>query len=234
VPIGVFEQTVDTLYGEYEPVVLAVRDDHPKNITLKEIYIGNLFNINSKMNVSILTDADVQQRFSRILTNVEIEEDGTYDVSANLQCWEFLIIKVETSEGFHTKHFSCQDRDDGVEVTETFVTRMSSLLGSVEYVTEYDQLAEEISQPIAEEYVIYKEDKVSYLKAHDVNEALSTGFSKPSVDEEILFHLKRSTDLYKFNLIDVKFVYVRKHPVECNMLKYWTYLILGYPYYLYF
>ena len=83
-PIGVFEQAVDTLYGEYEPVVLAVRDDHPKNITLKEIYVGNLFNINSKMNVSILTDADVQQRFSRILTNVEIEEDGTYDVSANL------------------------------------------------------------------------------------------------------------------------------------------------------
>ena len=83
-PIGVFEQTVDTLYGEYEPVVLAVRDDHPKNITLKEIYIGNLFNINSKMNVSILTDADVKQRFSRTLTNVEIEEDGTYDVSAIL------------------------------------------------------------------------------------------------------------------------------------------------------
>ena len=82
--------------------------------------------------------------------------------------------------------------------------------------------------------MIYENDKVSYLKAHDMNEALSTGFSKPSVDEEILFHLKRSTDQYKFNLIDVKFVYVRKHPVVCSMLKYWTYLLLGYPYYLYF
>lgn len=83
-----------------------------------------------------------------------------------------------------------------MEVTETFVTRMSSLLGTVEYVTEYDQLAEEIAQPIAENYVIYEKDKVSYLKAHDMNEALSTGFSKPSVDEEIIFHLKRSTDEY--------------------------------------
>jgi hypothetical protein len=82
--------------------------------------------------------------------------------------------------------------------------------------------------------VIYEKDKVSYLKAHDMNEALSTGFSKPSVDEEILFHLKRSTDQYKFNLIDVKFTYVRRFPVVCNMLKYWTYLFLGYPYYLYF
>ena len=52
-----------------------------------------------------------------------------------------MIVKVETSEGFHTKQFTCHERDNGDEVTETFVTRMSSLLGTVEYVTEYDQLA---------------------------------------------------------------------------------------------
>ena len=67
-----------------------------------------------------------------------------------------------------------------------------------------------------------------------MNEALSTGFSKPSVDEEIIFHLKRSTDQSKFTLIDIKFKYVRRFTVVCNMLKYWTYLFLGYPYYLYY
>ena len=74
-------------------------------------------------------------------TNIRIEEDGTYGIYAILQCWEYMIVKVETSEGFHTKQFTCHERDNGDEVTETFVTRMSSLLGTVEYVTEYDQLA---------------------------------------------------------------------------------------------
>ena len=64
------------------------------------------------------------------------------------------------------------------------------MLKKVEYVTEYDQLAEEIKQPIQEQYIVYDNDKVSYLKSNDLNEALSTGFSKPSVDEEIMFHLR--------------------------------------------
>ena len=83
--------------------------------------------------------------------------------------------------------------------------RMSSMLKKVEYVTEYDQLAEEIKQPIQEQYIVYDNDKVSYLKANDLNEALSTGFSKPSVDEEIMFHLRQSTGDQRFNLIQLKF-----------------------------
>lgn len=79
------------------------RNLFPKNVTLTEIHVGNLFHDRSLLNISILTDADPKLRFARLATNIPIEEDGTYGIYANLQCWEYMIVKVETSEGFHTK-----------------------------------------------------------------------------------------------------------------------------------
>jgi len=72
--------------------------------------ILNLFGDSSLLNLTILTDSDPQLRFSRLITDLEIEPNGVYILNTNLVCYTFMIIKVETSEGIHTKYFPCHSR----------------------------------------------------------------------------------------------------------------------------
>jgi hypothetical protein len=37
----------------------------------------------------------------------------------------------------------------------------------------------------------YVEDKSAFIKSNDINQAVSTGLSKRSYDEEIMYHLKQ-------------------------------------------
>jgi hypothetical protein len=118
--------------------------EYPKNVTLTEIYVSNLFNDFSVLNMSFFSDADPEQRFRKLFTSAIIQKDNLYKVNARLQCHDYMIFKVETVEGFHTKTFSCSE----LSHSETFVTRMSSLISKVNFVTDYNQLASEIIQPI--------------------------------------------------------------------------------------
>lgn len=40
-----------------------------KNLTLKEIKVGNLFNSKTELNLTILSDSDPKLRFSRLITD---------------------------------------------------------------------------------------------------------------------------------------------------------------------
>lgn len=97
---------------------------YPKNITFKEVFIGNLFHDVSLLNISYYTDADPDQRFRKLFTSAIVYKNQVYNVKQRMQCYDYLVFKVETSEGFHTKTFNCEE----MTFSETFVTRMSSLV----------------------------------------------------------------------------------------------------------
>lgn len=97
-----------------------------------------------------------------MFTNAIVKKDGTYNVNQRIQCHDYIIMKVETPEGFHTKTFSCSE----VGHTETFVTRMSSLVSKVNFVTDFNQLASEIIEPIEQGDISNSAD---YLKRNDIN-----------------------------------------------------------------
>ena len=59
--------------------------------------------------------------------------------------------------------------------------------------------------PLEGDFVKDSEDKEEYLKSFDLNEAVSTGLTKLSYDEEIMHELKSSSK--SFNLITLKFEY---------------------------
>ena len=59
-----------------------------------------------------------------------------------------MVIKLETSEGFHTKSMSCDHIQTHPEVSETFVPSMSSLVTEVGIHTDYEQLASAIALPL--------------------------------------------------------------------------------------
>lgn len=91
---------------------------------------------------------------------------------------------METSEGFHTKTIKCSEMTH----TESFVTKMSTLVSKVNFVTDYSQLASEIIQPIQKGEIF---DEASYLKRNDIHQAVSSGLAKKSYDEEIMYHLRK-------------------------------------------
>ena len=114
--------------------------------------------------------------------------------------------------------------------TESFVTKMSSLVSKVSFVTDYSQLASEIIQPIEQGEIT---DEADYLKRNDINQAISSGLAKKSYDEEIMYHLKKKTGESDFNMLQVSFD--KSVPLEsasCSRFKFVVYMFVGYPYYM--
>lgn len=72
-------------------------------------------------------------------------------------------------------------------MSETFVTRMASLVSDVGIVTDYNLVATEIAQPLSEEFIEDEELKMDYLMHMDLTEAISTGVSKVGYDEEMIW-----------------------------------------------
>jgi len=142
---------------------------------------------------------------------------------------------METTEGFHTKTISCSNDPFSPAVSETFVTRLSSLVNEVKVTSDFNVLANEIAEPIQQEYITDETLKSEYLKAFDLNQGLSTGVSKLSYDEEIIWQLKQlDLEANRFNMITLNFEYKKDRQIECNMFYYYIYKFLTYPYYVYF
>lgn len=201
--------------------------EQPKNVTITQVYIHNLERNSSYLNISFYSDADPEHKFRKLFTNAPINKNGTYDVNAKLQCHDYMILKVETVEGFHSKTFSCSEMSH----SETFVTRMSSLISKVNFVTDYNQIASELMQPIQSGEV---QDAADYMKRNDINQAVSTGLAKKSFDEEIIYHLKKRTEDSEFNMIEVFFGQTpNPNPVLCSTLKFYAYMLVGYPFWVY-
>lgn len=152
---------------------------------------------------------------------------GVYNVNLRVQCHDYMILKVQSFEGFHTKTIDCSEKTH----SETFVTKMSSLVSKVNFVTDYAQLASEIIQPIEQGEIT---DDSDYLKRTGFNQAVSTGLSKKSYDEEIIYHLKKKTKEASFNMMEVRFQKSEMIVFDnCDEMKYFFYLVLGYPYYMF-
>jgi hypothetical protein len=79
----------------------------PKNVTLSTIDVSNLFNFDTKLSLSVYTD--YLKVFTRIVSNLNVHKNDKVQVDADLQCYEYIIIRIETSEGFHTKQFNCEN-----------------------------------------------------------------------------------------------------------------------------
>ena len=118
--------------------------EYPNNVTLKQVTINNLYNSVTLLNMSFFSDADPDAKFRKMFTNMIIHKNEVYNVSTRIQCFEYIILKVETLEGFHTKTMKCSE----IYHTESFVTKMSSLIKGVKFTKDYNQLASEIIQPI--------------------------------------------------------------------------------------
>ena len=200
--------------------------EYPKNITLKQVFVDNLYNNVTLLNMSFFSDADPEGMFRKLFTNAIIHKEGVYNVNQRIQCHDYVVLKVETVEGFHTKTMDCSEMSH----TETFVTKMSSLISKVNFVTDYSQLASEIIQPIEEGEILNEAD---YLKRNDINQAISSGLAKKSYDEEIMYHLKKKTGESDFNMLQVSFD--KSVPLEsasCSRFKFVVYMFVGYPYYM--
>lgn len=101
------------------------------------------------LNVSVYSDADPEGKFRKLFENFIIKPNETHSLEVDLECFEYVIIKVETLEGFHTKTISCLETN----FTETFVTKMSSLVNDVNIVTDYNKLASEVAQPMLDDLI---------------------------------------------------------------------------------
>jgi hypothetical protein len=158
-----------------------------------------------------------------------------YKLNVDLQCYDEFTVKMETTEGFHTKTIRCQNSLKSPKVSETFVPRLSSMVSSVAVTSDYTLLANEIAEPIMQEYISDNSSSASHLKAFDLNQGVSTGLSQLSYDEEIIWQLKKmDVEQNRFNMIQMKFEYKKDRQIECNMFLYWVYSFLSYPYYMYF
>jgi hypothetical protein len=73
----------------------------PKNISLSTIDITNLFYSDTLLSVSVYTD--YFKVFTRIVSDLKVTKNDKIQIDAELQCYDYIIIRVETSEGFHTK-----------------------------------------------------------------------------------------------------------------------------------
>jgi hypothetical protein len=158
--------------------------EYPKNVTLTELYVDNLYDNVSLVNMSIFSDADPEEKFRIVFTEAVVYKNGSYRVNQRIQCHDYVILKLETITGSHTKTIDCQEFDH----SETFVPKMSSLVNKVDFVTDYSQLASEIIAPIEQGSI---SDGVDYLKRYDINQAISQGLSRKSYDEEIIYHMKK-------------------------------------------
>lgn len=110
-----------------------------------------------------------KRRFQRLVTNREIKKGTIYEIDVDLQCYDEFTIKMETTEGFHTKTIHCSNDPNSPAVSETFVTRMSSLVGDVKVHSDFNALANDIAEPIQQEYITDDALKTEYLKAFDLN-----------------------------------------------------------------
>jgi RIO-like serine/threonine protein kinase len=87
------------------------------------------------------------------VTNRKIEKGATYEVDVDLQCYDEFTIKMETTEGFHTKTIRCSNDPNSPSVSETFVTRMSSLVKEAKVHTDFNALANDIVEPIQQDFI---------------------------------------------------------------------------------
>lgn len=140
----------------------------------------NLYENSTLLNISFYSDADPKGKFRKIVVNETVNKHGQFDVGAKLECHDYMILKLETSEGFHTKTIDCSEDTH----TESFVPKMSSLVSKVKFLTDFDQLATEIVQPIESGEIFNERD---YLKHNDVNQAVSSGIAKRGYSEEIMY-----------------------------------------------
>jgi hypothetical protein len=53
----------------------------------------------------------------------------------------------------------------------------------------------------------YIKNHEEFIKAHDLNEAISSGLAKRSYDEEVMYHLKKETSDKAFNMMEVHMFY---------------------------
>ena len=207
-----------------------------RNLVLSDIEINNLYDDTTVLGISVMTD--FTNRYMKLFDDFEVKKGEKFAEETLFKCFEWIIIKVETSEGFHTKEIKCEDPRLGKPVRETFVPRMSSMIKKVEISSDYDTLANDMIAPLEGEFV---EDSADYLKSFDLNEAVSTGLTKPSYDEEIMQELKKSSK--SFNLITLNFEYRKtktfigkkrseKAAVECSDFKHGLFFLVGYPPYI--
>lgn len=172
---------------------------------LSEIEIANLYDDRTILGISVMTDFN--NRYMKLFNDFVVRRGESFKEETLFKCFEWIIIRVETSEGFHTKEIKCEDPKLGIPITETFVPRMSSIVKQVKISSDYDTLASDMIAPLEGDFVKDDEDKEEYLKSFDLNEAVSTGLTKLSYDEEIMHELKSSSE--SFNLINLKFEYRR-------------------------
>lgn len=173
-----------------------------RNVVLSEIEIQNLYEDSTTLGISVMID--YSPRYMKLFHDFEVRKGESFVEETLFKCFEWIIFRVETTEGFHTKEFKCEDLRVGA-VTETFVPNMNSLVQSVKIGSDYESLATDMVAPLSGDFIQDSKDKEEYLKSFDLNEAVSSGLSKPSYDEEILYHLKSSP--VSFNLINLKFEY---------------------------
>jgi hypothetical protein len=98
-------------------------------VVLTEIAITNLFEDSTVVGISIMTD--YTNEYVKLFNDFTAKKGSIYVEETILECFEWMVLRVETTEGFHAKEFKCEDPKTGEPVTETFVPKMSSMVKSV-------------------------------------------------------------------------------------------------------
>lgn len=95
-------------------------------MVLSDIEITNLYEDTTILGISVMTD--FSNRYMKVFNDFEVRKGESFAEETSFQCFEWIIFRVETSEGFHTKEVKCEDPKLGKPITETFVPRMSSMV----------------------------------------------------------------------------------------------------------
>ena len=118
---------------------------------LSEIEISNLYDDTTILGISVMTD--FTNRYMKLFNDFRVIKGESFAEETQFKCFEWIIFRVETSEGFHTKEIKCEDQRLGKPVTETFVPRMSSIVKQVKISSDYETLATDLIAPLEGDFV---------------------------------------------------------------------------------
>lgn len=83
---------------------------YPLNVTIKTMEVPNLWESSTRVNISVWTDtanSEEGQSFRRLITDYPVSKGRSYDLGLDIQCYETFVMKIETTEGFHSKTSHC-------------------------------------------------------------------------------------------------------------------------------
>lgn len=139
-----------------------------------------LMDSSTMLGIHILTD-DPDNRFKfRKVANFRANKGEVQIVNITVQCFERMIVKMETAAGLHTKIVNCENVQNLGAVNETFAMSLPQATGKSRFINNFKGKAREMVLPFvnAEWVPDIPDFAEKYFGEFDIQEAVSQEIQK--------------------------------------------------------